>query len=99
MSATYDLHSAAYFDDPYPTYERMRRDDPDRFDVTRNDSRHLGFGGGPHLCLGAALARLETKIAVRALLTRFPSMQLADDNLIWLPSIAIRGVQSLPVTI
>jgi cytochrome P450 len=74
-------------------------DDPDRFDVGRNDSRHLGFGGGPHLCLGAALARLEASIVVGAIVTRFPHLELADDNLNWLPSIAIRGVEKLPVTV
>jgi cytochrome P450 len=74
-------------------------DDPDRFDIGRNDSRHLGFGGGPHLCLGAALARLEVKIAVGTLLTRFPKLELADDNPVWVKSLAIRGVERLLVTI
>ena len=73
--------------------------DPERFDIGRNDSRHLGYGGGPHLCLGAALARLEAKIAVDAILTRYPHLELATDNLNWLPSIAIRGVDKLPVKI
>ena len=72
--------------------------DPDRFDIGRADSRHLGFGGGPHLCLGAALSRLETKVAVAALVDRFPKLELADDNPVWVRSIAIRGVESLPVT-
>jgi cytochrome P450 len=73
--------------------------DPDRFDIGRGDSRHLNYGGGPHLCLGAALARLETKVTVSTLLDRFPTMELADDNLIWLRSLAIRGVERLPVTV
>jgi cytochrome P450 len=72
--------------------------DPDRFDIGRGDSRHLGFGGGPHLCLGAALSRLETKAAVSALVDRFPKLDLADDNPVWVRSIAIRGVQSLALT-
>jgi cytochrome P450 len=57
------------------------------------------FAGGPHLCLGAALARLETRIAVSSLLTRFPDLALAGDKLVWLKSLAIRGVESLPVTV
>jgi cytochrome P450 len=73
--------------------------DPDRFDIGRGDSRHLNYGGGPHLCLGAALARLETKVTVSTLLDRFPTMELADDNLIWLRSLAIRGVERLRVTV
>lgn len=51
--------------------------DPDRLDITRSGPRHLGLGHGLHNCLGSALARLETKIAVPALFTRFPSLELA----------------------
>jgi cytochrome P450 len=74
-------------------------EDADRFDVGRHETRNMNYGGGPHLCLGAALARLETKVAVSTLLDRFPRMELADDNLVWLRSIAIRGVERLPVSI
>ena len=74
-------------------------EDPGRFDVGRNDARHLAFAGGPHLCLGAALGRLETRIAVSSLLARFPDLALADGKLVWLKSLAIRGVESLPVTV
>jgi cytochrome P450 len=73
--------------------------DPDRFDIGRDDSRHLGFGQGPHLCLGAALARLETRIVVSALLDRFPRLDLLDEDLNWYPTIAIRGMAALPVAV
>lgn len=49
--------------------------DPGRLDLTRDPNPHLGFGWGPHYCLGANLARLETGIALRTLLDRFPSIE------------------------
>ncbi len=49
------------------------------FDVTRTARRHMAFGGGPHLCPGAFLARTETVIAVRTLLTAYPGLHLADE--------------------
>lgn len=52
--------------------------DPDRFDIERPDTDHVSFGGGPHLCLGAPLARLEARTAFSALATRFPDLRFAD---------------------
>jgi cytochrome P450 len=52
--------------------------DPDRFDIQRADIHHVSFGGGPHLCLGAPLARMEAQIAIGSLLARFPKIRLAD---------------------
>jgi cytochrome P450 len=51
--------------------------DPDRIDFTRQSTRHLTFGFGAHFCLGATLARLEFKTALKALLTRLPDLELA----------------------
>ncbi len=55
-----------------------RWDHPDRFDVKREPKSHLAFGSGPHLCLGAPLARLETKIALEELLRLAPEYRLRD---------------------
>ncbi|MFJ2785825.1 MULTISPECIES: cytochrome P450 [unclassified Streptomyces] len=52
--------------------------DADRFDITRTPTvKHLSLGHGPHYCLGAPLARLEATVALRALFTRFPELDLA----------------------
>jgi cytochrome P450 len=52
-------------------------DDPERFDVGRTPNRHLGFGFGMHFCLGAQLARMETRIALVNLFERLPDLRLA----------------------
>lgn len=54
-------------------------DAPERFDVARTPNKHLGFGRGIHFCLGAPLARMETRIALTALLERSPDLRLAVD--------------------
>ncbi|MFI6685632.1 cytochrome P450 [Streptomyces sp. NPDC050485] len=76
-----------------------RYPDPDRFDIRRAGQGHLAFGHGIHFCLGAPLARMEGRIAIRTLLERAPDLQLATkaDQLEWLPGMLIRGVRHLPV--
>ncbi|MFF8957081.1 cytochrome P450 [Streptomyces sp. NPDC014894] len=73
--------------------------DPERFDIHRDARGHLAFGHGLHHCLGAPLARLEGRIAVRGLLDRFPALTPDTDEgeLSWLPGMLIRGVRELPV--
>ena len=77
-----------------------RYPDPDRLDVTRNAQGHLGFGHGAHHCLGASLARMDLRIAMAALLDRFPSLRLAvpAEELEWKTGMAVRGPVALPVT-
>ncbi|SMF83440.1 Cytochrome P450 [Paenibacillus uliginis N3/975] len=75
--------------------------DPDIFDITRNKSKHLAFGKGIHLCLGAPLARLEGEIAINTLLRRFPNIELRSDiqELEWRPGMIVRGVKEIPLSI
>ena len=70
--------------------------DPNTFDPGRGTIRHLAFGVGPHFCLGAPLARLETTIALSALTARFPQARLAGDP-VYKPNVTLRGMASLPV--
>ncbi|MFE7560509.1 cytochrome P450 [Kitasatospora sp. NPDC057500] len=68
------------------------------FDVTRQVKDHLSFGHGPHFCLGAPLARLETRTALRALFDRFPNLVLAPDaDLEPVDSLISNGHRTLPV--
>jgi cytochrome P450 len=72
--------------------------DPDTFDVTRDPNPHLGFGWGLHHCLGAALARLEARIALRRLFERFPKLSLSDP-VRWGGGVIGRAVWSVPVSV
>ena len=73
-------------------------DDPDRFDIHRDPIRHLAFGRGLHVCLGAALGRLEAQIVLPAVLRRFPELALVDDRPSWRPSFVVRQLATLPVS-
>ena len=71
----------------------------ERVDVTRAENRHVGFGLGPHFCLGAALTRLETTIALRTLVQRFPGLRVATPTVWYRADHRLRGVESLPVVL
>ena len=73
--------------------------EPERLNISRNPNRHLGFGLGIHLCLGAPLARMEGRIAFNKLLARFPNIRLAvpREEICWRASPVFRGLKSLPV--
>ncbi|MBB4681966.1 cytochrome P450 [Crossiella cryophila] len=70
--------------------------EPDRFDIGRADGRSLSFGHGIHLCLGAALARLEMTTLLGALVARFPELRLSGPA-VRRPTVALRGLSGLPV--
>ena len=72
--------------------------EPERFDITRVQNRHLTFGQGIHLCLGAKLAREEGRVAVQALFERFPELALdPEEPPEWLDAMVPRGTRRLPV--
>jgi cytochrome P450 len=71
--------------------------DGDRFDIHRQDGPHITFGYGIHFCLGAALARLEGRVALDEVLTRFPEWEVDTDNTRLAPTSTVRGFETLPV--
>ncbi|HEY8058072.1 MAG TPA: cytochrome P450 [Acidimicrobiales bacterium] len=71
--------------------------DGDRFDIHRQDGPHITFGYGIHFCLGAALARLEGRVALDEVLSRFPEWEVETDRAVLAPTSTVRGWESLPV--
>jgi cytochrome P450 len=73
---------------------------PDELEVARNLNRHIAFGQGIHVCLGAPLARLEGDIAFTTLLRRMPDLRLAvpRESVMWHNGFNLRGLKSLPVS-
>ncbi|MFI2433014.1 cytochrome P450 [Streptomyces sp. NPDC018693] len=77
--------------------DTARYPDPDRYDIRRDPRGHLAFGHGIHYCLGAPLARLEARTAIRSLLDRAPGLALDGPPGDWLPGMLMRGLRALPV--
>lgn len=71
--------------------------DGDSFDIHRKIERHVAFGYGVHFCMGAALARLEGRIALDEVLHRFPSWRVDYDNAVQARTSTVRGWERLPV--
>jgi cytochrome P450 len=77
--------------------EREYPDHPEQFDIHRRIERHLGFGHSRHICLGANLARLESKIAIEELLRRYPGYEIDIDKAERVHSSNVRGYARLPL--
>jgi len=73
--------------------------DPDTYNVERNPRGHLGFGAGPHFCLGTNMARLVTAVAMRVFMDAVPHYELTQPELDWVPSSNFRSPVSLPFRI
>jgi len=72
--------------------------DPDRFDIARQDNRHLAFGYAAHFCFGAALARVEGQEAFDAMMRRMPNLSLPQGPLVWRNNLGLRGLTALHVS-
>ncbi|MDA8045384.1 MAG: cytochrome P450 [Actinomycetota bacterium] len=78
--------------------DERRYPDPDRFDITRDQTSHVSFGFGIHFCLGAALARLEGRIGLEETLARFPEWNVDLDRAVRQHTSTVRGWSSVPIT-
>lgn len=74
-------------------------EEPDRFDIRRQNIRHLSFGGGIHFCLGAELARTEARVALSLLFKRFPNLALTEDPISYKGPFGLRGPRRLSVVV
>lgn len=77
----------------------LRFQEPDRFDPTRPDNQHLGFGSGVHSCFGAPLARVEAQLALTALIHRLDGPRLLQDPPEYRRSPVLRGPRHLPLAL
>ena len=73
--------------------------DPDVIDVERNGGQHVGFGLGPHYCIGAPLARMEGAVALRSILSGLQEFSLTGAELNWNPVLLNRGLKELPLNV
>ena len=71
---------------------------PAQLDLIRDENHHLAFSDSIHYCLGAALARIQSQIAINTLVQRLPNLKLNTEKLEWRKNINIRGLKSLPVS-
>ena len=74
-------------------------DNPNEFDITREDIKHISFGYGPHMCIGASLARIESRIAFESLFERFKNIKLLDEEPAWGRNLIFRGFDHLKLKI
>ncbi|MCQ3811627.1 MAG: cytochrome P450 [Acidimicrobiia bacterium] len=76
-----------------------RYDDPDKFDITREPGLAVGLGHGLHVCLGAALARLESRVAIEEIARRWPAFEVQESGLRRVQMSNVAGYSSVPITV
>ncbi len=76
-----------------------RYDDPDKFDITREPGLAVGLGHGLHVCLGAALARLESRVAIEEIAQRWPAFEVNEPGLRRVQMSNVAGYSSVPITV
>ena len=74
-------------------------DAPEAFDITQKRASHVAFGGGPHICIGAPLARIEARRVFEKLFARYPDMRLPEQELTWRALPFFRGLERLDVEV
>ena len=74
-------------------------DAPETFDITQKRASHVAFGGGPHICIGAPLARMEARRVYQKLFERYPDMKLPRQDLVWRALPFFRGLERLQVEV
>jgi len=80
-------------------HDERRFVDPEHFDIHRVIGQHVTFGYGSHYCLGAALARLEGRIALDEVLDRFPDWEIDTEHALRAPTTTVRGWDTMPAVI
>jgi cytochrome P450 len=79
--------------------DERKYDDPDRFDLHRRFDHHVSFGFGIHFCLGAALARLEGRVALEETLKRYPEWEVDHERAVRLHTSTVRGWSKVPILV
>lgn len=109
VQGRYTARDATYHDTLIPAGSRValltgsagrderQYDNADVFDVERTGIRHISFGHGSHFCLGAALARLEARVALEETLARFPTWNVDEDAVTYVHTNSVRGPASVPI--
>jgi cytochrome P450 len=77
--------------------DALEFENPDSFQVTRRIKRHISFGYGAHFCLGASVARLETRVALAGTLARFPKWEIDETELEMVRTSTVRGYSSVRI--
>ena len=85
--------------EPDEAWDPAEFPDPDHLDIAREPNHHLTFSHGMHYCLGAALARVEGRVAIGSLVSRFPNIERVTEELRYRDHFVLRGLEELRVSV